>query len=386
VLSKTGVKMLKNFSLTQILSPGDVVKVSFRSIQNKNVTLALEQDPEVEGALVAIEPYTGFVRVMVGGYDFSRSDYNRAMLAQRQPGSSFKPIIYAAAMDHGFTPASLIVDEPVTYPGGPKGEWSPENYDHKYYGPTRLREALTYSRNVVTVRLVDAMGIDSLLNFARTVGVTGDMPRNLSIALGSFSVTPLEMAAVYNVFASNGMRAKPTMIKYITDSKGRVLETNEPEPEQVISPQTAFLLTSMMEDVVRYGTGWRAKAIGRPVAAKTGTTNDYKDAWFVGYTTNLVASVWVGFDNAKTLGSQETGGRAAAPIWTSFMSGALKGEPEGFNQPEGIVSFFIDPGTALLSRDDSGVKEFFKEGTQPKQYSPSKSIWEIKDPSQYNFD
>jgi penicillin-binding protein 1A len=289
-------------------------------------------------------------------------------------------------MDHGFTPASLIVDEPVTYPGGPKGEWSPENYDHKYYGPTRLREALTYSRNVVTVRLVDAMGIDSLLNFARTVGVTGDMPRNLSIALGSFSVTPLEMAAVYNVFASNGMRTKPTMIKYITDSKGRVLETNDPEPEQVISPQTAFLLTSMMEDVVRYGTGWRAKAIGRPVAAKTGTTNDYKDAWFVGYTTNLVASVWVGFDNAKTLGSQETGGRAAAPIWTSFMSGALKGEPEGFNQPEGIVSFFIDPGTALLSRDDSGVKEFFKEGTQPKQYSPSKSIWEIKDPSQYNFD
>ena len=387
VLSKTGsVKVLKNFSLTQILSPGDIIKVSVRSIQNKNVTLALEQDPEVEGALVAIEPYTGFVRVMVGGYDFSRSDYNRAVLAQRQPGSSFKPIIYAAAMDHGFTPASLIVDEPVTYPGGPKGEWSPENYDHKYYGPTRLREALTYSRNVVTVRLVDAMGIDSLLNFARTVGVTGDMPRNLSIALGSFSVTPLEMAAVYNVFASNGMRTKPTMIKYITDSKGRVLETNDPEPEQVISPQTAFLLTSMMEDVVRYGTGWRAKAIGRPVAAKTGTTNDYKDAWFVGYTTNLVASVWVGFDNAKTLGSQETGGRAAAPIWTSFMSGALKGEPEGFNQPEGIVSFFIDPETALLSRDDSGVKEFFKEGTQPKQYSPSKSIWEIKDPSQYNFD
>lgn len=386
VLSSSGsAKILKNFGLTQILKPGDVIRVSIKSIQNKNVTLALEQEPELEGALIAIEPYTGFVRAMVGGYDFSRSDYNRALLAKRQPGSSFKPIIYAAALDHGFTPASLIVDEPVTYNGGPKGEWRPENYDHQYYGPTRLREALTYSRNVVTVRLVDAMGIDSLLNFARSVGITEEMPRNLSIALGSFSVTPLEMASVYSVFASNGMKSKPLTIKYITDSKGRVLETHEPEPEQAVSPQTAFLITSMMEDVVRYGTGWRAKALGRPVAAKTGTTNDYKDAWFVGYTTNLVASVWVGFDNARTLGSQETGGKAAAPIWTSFMSSAVRDEPEGFTPPEGIVSMVIDPKTGLLSHGD-GIKEYFKEGTQPKQFTAAPSIWEIRDPSQFNFD
>ena len=386
VLSSSGsAKMLKNFGLTQILKPGDVIRVSIKSIQNKNVTLALEQDPELEGALIAIEPYTGFVRAMVGGYDFSRSDYNRAVMAKRQPGSSFKPIIYAAALDHGFTPASLIVDEPVTYNGGPKGEWKPENYDHTYYGPTRLREALTYSRNVVTVRLVDAMGIDSLLNFARSVGITEEMPRNLSIALGSFSVTPLEMASVYSVFASNGMKSKPITIKYITDSKGRVLETHEPEPEQAVSPQTAFLITSMMEDVVRYGTGWRARALGRPVAAKTGTTNDYKDAWFVGYTTNLVASVWVGFDNARTLGSQETGGKAAAPIWTSFMSSAVRDEPEGFIPPEGIVSMVIDPKTGLLSHGD-GIKEYFKEGTQPKQFTAAPSIWEIRDPSQFNFD
>ncbi|NJD56971.1 MAG: PBP1A family penicillin-binding protein, partial [Nitrospirae bacterium] len=386
VLNRSGsTKMLKNFGLTQILEPGDVIRVSIKSIQNKNVALALEQEPELEGALIAIEPYTGFVRAMVGGYDFSRSDYNRAIMAKRQPGSSFKPIIYAAALDHGFTPASLIVDEPVTYNGGPKGEWKPENYDHKYYGPTRLREALTYSRNVVTVRLVDAMGIDSLLNFARTVGITEEMPRNLSIALGSFSVTPLQMASVYSVFASSGMKSKPITIKYITDSKGRVLETHEPEPEQVISPQTAFLITSMMEDVVRYGTGWRAKALGRPVAAKTGTTNDYKDAWFVGYTTNLVASVWVGFDNARTLGAQETGGKAAAPIWTSFMSSAVREEPEGFAPPEGIVSMLIDPKTGLLSHGD-GIKEYFKEGTQPKQFTTAPSIWEIRDPSQFNFD
>ncbi len=387
VIDKSGsVRMLKDFTLNRILKPGDIIKVGLRSIQKNKVQLVLEQDPDVEGALVAVEPYTGFIRAMAGGYDFSRSDFNRATLAKRQPGSSFKPVIYAAAMDHGFTPASLIIDEPVTYPGGDRGPWTPANYDHKYYGPTRLREALTYSRNVVTVRLVDSIGIDALLTFASTVGVSGDMPRNLSIALGSFSVTPLEMASIYNTFASNGMKSKPISIKYITDRKGRVLETNEPAPEQVISAQTAFLITSMMEDVVKYGTGWRAKALGRPVAAKTGTTNDYKDAWFVGYTSNLVASVWVGFDNAKTLGSQETGGKAAAPIWTLFMSGAAKGESDGFQQPEGIVSLFIDPRTGLLSKDDSGLKEYFREGTQPKQYAPSKSVWEIKDPTQFNFD
>jgi len=386
-VSKSGtVKQIKDFNLTNILGPGNIVKVSIRSIQKDNVQLSLEQDPEVEGALVAVEPYTGFVRAMVGGYDFSRSDYNRVVMAKRQPGSSFKPIIYAAAMDHGFTPASTIVDEPVTYPGGPKGEWTPDNYDHKYYGPTRLREALTYSRNIVTIKLAEAIGLDALINFARTVGFTGEMPRDLSIALGSFSITPLEMAMTYNVFASGGMRSKPITIKYITDNKGRIVETNEPSPEQAISPQTAFLITSMMEDVVKHGTGWRAKALGRPVAAKTGTTNESRDAWFVGYTTNLVASVWVGFDNSRPLGGQETGGKAAAPIWTMFMSSAAKGEAEGFAQPDGIVSLFVDPKTGLMSRDDSGIKEYFKEGTQPKQYSSTKSVWEIKDPSQFNFD
>jgi penicillin-binding protein 1A len=379
-------RMVQNFSLTNILKPGDVVKVSIRSIQNKNIQLALEQEPEVEGALIAVEPYTGFIRAMVGGYDFNKSDFNRAVSAKRQPGSSFKPIIYAAAMDNGFTPASIINDEPVTFTGGPKGDWSPENFDHKFYGPTRLREALTYSRNIVTVKLVEAMGIDNLTNFARTVGFQGEMPRNLSIALGSFNITPLEMVMIYDVFASNGMKVKPISIKYMTDKKGTIIESNEPEPEQTISPQTSFLVTSMMEDVVKYGTGWRAKSLGVPVAGKTGTTNDYKDAWFAGFTSNLVACAWVGFDTFKTLGPQETGARAAAPIWVSFMNNALKAEAEGFSQPEGIVSFPIDPKTGLLSRDESGLKEYFKEGTQPKQFSPSKSFWEIKDPSQFNFD
>ncbi len=180
------------------------------------------------------------------------------------------------------------MDEPVTYPGGLRGEWKPENADHKFNGPTTLREALTYSRNVVTIKLLDAIGIDKAIDFARTIGVEGDMPRDLTLALGSLSITPFDLALCYSVFANGGKKINPIAIKYITDAKGRILESNEPEAEEVISPQTAFLITSMMEDVVKYGTGWRAKALGRPVAGKTGTTNDYKDAWFVGYTSNLL--------------------------------------------------------------------------------------------------
>ncbi len=388
VLNKQGsVKQLQNFGLNQILKPGDVVRVSIKSVQKQTVALSLEQDPEIEGALVAVEPYTGFVRAMVGGYDFTRSDFNRALHAKRQPGSAFKPVIYAAAMDNGFTPASLITDEPVTYTGGPRGEWSPENYDHKFYGPTRLREALTYSRNVVTVRLADALGIGKVIGFAQTLGFSEELPRNLSIALGSFSSTPIEMATVYNVFASNGMKTNPIFIKYITDSKGSIVESNEPAPEQTISPQTAFLITSMMEDVVRHGTGWRAKALGVPVAGKTGTSNDYMDAWFVGYTSNLVAAVWVGFDSLKTLGAQETGGKVAAPIWTAFMGSAAQ-DAGPFILPEGIVSYSIDPATGMLTRDEAGQREYFREGTEPRDYSQRKvaSPWYTMDPSQLNAD
>jgi penicillin-binding protein 1A len=290
-------------------------------------------------------------------------------------------------MDHGFTPASIISDEPVTYRGGPIGDWTPENADHKFYGPTSLREALTYSRNVVTVRLVDAMGINNVLDFARTVGVHGDMPRDLTIALGSLSVTPLDLALCYSVFANNGMKVNPIAIKYVTDSKGRILESNEPEAEEVIGPQTAFLITSMMEDVVKNGTGWRAKALGKPVAGKTGTTNDYRDAWFVGYTSNLLAAVWVGFDDMRSLGSQETGARAASPVWVSFMKNVLTAESEEFTVPEGIVSRTIE-STGLLVRDESsGIKEYFKEGTEPREFVPSSSVRKVREKDiNLNFD
>jgi penicillin-binding protein 1A len=367
---------LKDFKLTQILKPGDIVRVGIKSIRGSDVRLSLDQEPDVEGALVALEPGSGFIKVLIGGYSFVKSEFNRAVYARRQPGSAFKPIIYAAAMDHGFTPASIIVDEPVTYHGGPKGDWSPENYDHKFYGPTRLREALTYSRNVVTVKLVESVGVSNIIDFAKTIGIQGEMPSDLTIALGSLSITPLGLASVYNVFASGGMKVNPIAVKYITDSKGKVLESNEPEAVEVISPQTAFLITSMMEDVVKNGTGWRAKALGRPVAGKTGTTNDYRDAWFVGYTPDLVTAVWVGFDDMRSLGPQETGARVASPIWVSFMEKVLTGEPEDFPIPEGIESCPIDPVTGLRSKDDSmAIEEYFKEGTEPKQFASPTSIW-----------
>lgn len=382
---KTGRRSeLKNFALDKVLKTGDVIRVSFRSSKGKD--LVLEQEPEVEGALVAMDPRTGYIRAMVGGYDYSTSEYNRAVFAQRQPGSAFKPIIYATAMDNGYTPATVINDEPVTYKGGPKGDWSPENYDHKNYGPTRLRDALAYSRNVVTVKIVDAMGVDKVIEFSRKIGIGGDIPHNLSIALGSMSVTPLELASGYSVFAFGGMRMKPIAVKYVTDRQGRILESNEPEGEQAISPETAFLITSMMEDVVNYGTGWRAKALGRPVAGKTGTTNEYKDAWFVGYVPDMLACVWVGFDDMRPLGNQETGARAASPIWLSFMKAVDLGDRLDFPRPESIVSYPIDPGNGLLAREGTGIREYFKSGTQPREFSSSQVIRETRESLNPDFD
>lgn len=365
------VRNIKSLKLTDILKKGDIIWVRFKNISSNNVTFSLEQEPEVEGALAAIDPNTGFIRALVGGFNFSKSEFNRAAYAKRQPGSAFKPIIYASALEHGFTPASVINDEPVSYSGGPAGDWRPENYDHKHYGPTRLREALAYSRNVVTVKLIEAVGIDKVLSFAKDAGIEAPLPREFTIALGSISITPLELAMTYSTFASGGIKMVPITIKYVTDASGVVLENNDPEGIESISPQTSFLITSMMKDVIHYGTGMRAN-IGRPAVGKTGTSNDYKDAWFVGYTPQLVGCVWVGFDDMRrTLGHGEVGGRAAAPIWANFMRNALANEPaEDFNMPEDIVQIPIDPVTGLLASDDRSVlHEFFKAGTQPTKYA-----------------
>jgi penicillin-binding protein 1A len=387
---KTGkLQTIKNFKLTDILKKGDIIWARFKTISGNAVTFSLEQEPEVEGALAAVEPETGFIKALVGGFNFPKSEFNRAVYAKRQVGSAIKPIIYAAAMEHGFTPATIINDEEISYPDGKGGKWSPENYDRKYHGPTRLREALAYSRNVVTVRLVDLVGIDKVLSFARDVGIEADMPRELTIALGSVSITPLELASAYSTFANEGVRMNPIAIKYITDSKGEVIESNEPEGVEAISSQTSFLITSMMKDVLSYGTGMRAN-IGRPAAGKTGTSNDYKDAWFIGYTPQLVGCVWVGFDDMRrSLGHGEVGGRAAAPVWANFMKNALPEENQDFRMPENIIKLAIDPATGLLSAnpsDNSSVFEYFREGTQPKEYGKSPAKIEKTAPLSTDYD
>ncbi|MCX8068909.1 MAG: penicillin-binding transpeptidase domain-containing protein, partial [Thermodesulfovibrionales bacterium] len=362
---------IKNFKLTDILTKGDVVWVRFKSVTNNAVTFSLEQEPEVEGALIAVESDNGYVKAMVGGFSFTKSEFNRATLAKRQPGSAFKPFIYASALENGFTPASIIVDEPISFSSGISGTWQPENYDRKHYGPTRIREALAYSRNVVTVKLLQAVGIDKVISFIKDIGIEAELPRDLTIALGSISISPMNLTYSFVPFANYGIKYKEISIRYITDSKGNVLEENLPEGEIVLSPQSAFLITSMLEDVIKYGTGRRAN-IGTYAAGKTGTSNDYKDAWFVGYTPHMVSCVWVGFDDMKrSLGAGEVGGRAAAPIWANFMRSTIQDtDLEGFIIPEGIVRLPIDPQTGLLSYEPV-VYEYFKEGTHPKEYSSS---------------
>jgi penicillin-binding protein 1A len=380
---------IKDFNLKSILVPGDVIWVKVKSVKDGLASFSLEQEPEVQGALVALEPDSGYIRALIGGYNFGSSQYNRALYARRQVGSAFKPIIYALAMTRGFTPASIIVDEEINYQSGNEDEeyWAPRNYDGKYHGPTRLRVALAKSRNVVTVKLVDALGIDRLIDFAKRMGVPDEMPRNLTLALGSMGMTPLELTSTYGSFANGGLKMKPIGIKYITDINGRIIENNEPEGTRVLDRDSAFLITSMLQSAVKKGTGWRARALRRPVAGKTGTTNDNIDAWFLGYTPDLITGTWVGFDEPRFLGPIETGSRAAAPIWVDFMLKATANrERSEFDKPPTIVSRKIDPATGLLANKwtKSPLIEFFKEGTEPKKMAPS--IWNIKDDSDILFD
>ncbi len=329
---------------------------------------------QVQGALVALDPQTGFILAMVGGRDFSSSQFNRATQARRQAGSAFKPIVYAAALDKGFTPSTIIVDEPFSYIDVPgKEPWQPQNFDREFWGPITLRKALTFSRNVPTVKIAQSIGVDYLIDYANNLGLKAKLEPNLSLALGSANVTLLDLTKVYGVFASQGYRAEPIMITQIQDREGNVLEDTEPSAVEVISPQTAYLVTSLMQSVIQEGTGQRAKALGRPAAGKTGTTNDTRDAWFIGYLPQkIVAGAWMGYDIEKSLGSHETGAVAALPIWLEFMKEASADTAEdNFAVPDGIVFVKIDKETGdpvgILRWAKSGktIFECFKEGTEP---------------------
>ena len=361
----------------ELFKVGDVIEVGVKKVVGEIVQFTLEQTPVVEGALLAVDPRTGAVRAMIGGYDFKRSEYNRATSARRQPGSAFKPIIYATAVNQGLSPGTPIVDSGVVYnENDPEMIWRPENYDQKFHGLTTLRDALAHSRNAATVRLLEKLGVRPVVDLARDLGIASPLAEDLSLALGSSGVTLQELTATYGAFLNQGIRLEPYIIESVVDADGQTLETHMPEPREAISKESAYLITNMMEDVIEKGTGQAAKGLGRPLAGKTGTTNDFTDAWFVGGAPNLVTGVWVGFDEIRTIGEKEAGSRAALPIWISYMKKALPALPVvPFTVPDGVITVQIDPATGLLAPEgtDQGVSEVFLKGTEPTQHAEAKS-------------
>lgn len=357
------------------LRVGDLILVkTINKIKDKKYNdlwaLSLEQEPKAESALLCMETGTGHVKAMVGGRDFTKTQFNRAIQSKRQPGSAFKPIIYAAALDKGYTPASVIIDSPIVFENsGTDLPWKPKNYKDTFYGPTLLRDALAHSRNIVTIKILRDIGVDYAIDYARKLGITSNLDRNLSIALGSSGVSLLELVGAYSVFANQGSLVQPVFISKVVDRKGNILEEEKPSIEQVIEKNTAYIMTSLLESVVKYGTGQRMLALNRPVAGKTGTTNDTYDAWFIGYTPDYITGVWVGSDELISLGRSETGAVAAGPIWFDFMQQALENKPaRDFLVPEeGIEYAEIDAETGLLAIPESKktILECFKEGTSP---------------------
>ncbi len=416
---------------SDILEAGDIVWL--QKGESEEVPWYLTQMPTINGALVSLDPENGRIVSLVGGFHFTRSKFNRVTQARRQAGSSFKPFIYSAALEKGFTTASLVNDAPVVFEDSKlESVWRPENYSGKFYGPTRLREALTKSRNLVSIRLLRSIGIGYTTRYVAQFGFDKTrLPRNLSLALGSAAVTPLELADAYAVLANGGYRVEPYFMDRIIDANGETIEqadpatvcrqcekraridavdidddfasdeivTTQPESEnggsiirdsiieidetltpapRVISEQNAWLITSMMRDVIKRGTGKRAMALGRnDLSGKTGTTNDQLDAWFAGFNSSVVTVAWVGFDQIATLGARETGGKAALPMWVNYMRDALQGVPEPeLVQPEGLVTVKIDPETGMLANVDqpNAIFETFREENVPTQQAHSDTV------------
>jgi len=351
-------------SVHEALAPGDIIQGKLiRSLPGPDSKweLALEQEPEVQAALIGLDPSNGHIKAMVGGYDFNKSQFNRATQAVRQPGSAFKPIIYAASLQDGFTPASIIIDSPVIFKEKEDtfDKWKPVNFEKRFYGPTSVRTALTHSRNVVTIKLLQNIGVAKAIDLARALGISSHLENNLSIALGSSGVTLFELVSAYSVFVNSGIHIDPVPVRYIKNRKDEVIFTAETFGTQAISPGLAYLITNLMESAVQEGTGSKVKGLNRPVAAKTGTTNNYIDAWFIGYTPELVTGVWVGKDQDETMGVNETGARAAIPIWFQFMKEALEGLPvKNFQVPKDVAFVKIDPKSGTLAAFDDAEAEF----------------------------
>ncbi|MET1410751.1 penicillin-binding protein 1A [Roseibium sp. HPY-6] len=375
-------------SVSDVLAPGDVVYV--QESQVAPGTFELRQIPKVSGALVAMDPYTGRVLALVGGFSFAQSEFNRATQAYRQPGSSFKPFLYAAALDNGYTPSSVIMDAPLEISQGPGlGTWRPQNYGGKFYGPSTLRTGIERSRNVMTVRLAQDMGMPLVAEYSKRFGIYDNMLPVLSMSLGAGETTVLRMTTAYATIANGGRKVRPTLIDRIQDRYGRTIYKHDSricdgctqniwegqqEPsliddrEQVLDPMTAYQITSMMEGVVQRGTATSVRAVERPVAGKTGTTNDEKDAWFMGFTPDLAVGVFVGYDNPKPMGRGATGGQVAAPIFTDFVKKALSDKPPvEFRVPRGLQLIAINRSTGGRASPGApgAILEAFKPGMAP---------------------
>jgi penicillin-binding protein 1A len=375
---KNNVTFIDKATPKQILKKGDIVKLGLKKVDplSKEYYFTLEQEPLMEGALIALDPATGGIKAMVGGYDFKRSEFNRTTLAKRQPGSAFKPVIYATAIEKGKSPSNMIIDSPVIYRDTELDKvWKPENYEGKFYGSISLREALAHSRNLATIKLLEETGIGPVIDFGKRLGITSPFQHDLSLALGTSSLGVMELTSAYAVFSNQGTYNEPFSIVTVADHNGNILETHEAHPRPAVSKEVAYMITNMLEDVIQKGTGVRARELGRHVAGKTGTTNDFGDAWFLGYTPNLVTGVWVGFDDRRSLGDREAGASAALPIWISFMRQAFNLLPDlPFSIPDNIVYAKVDTETGLLSdgSSENTATEPFIKGSAPAN-SPKSS-------------
>jgi penicillin-binding protein 1A len=392
--------------VSQVLEPGDVIYVE--PLANKDGQFRLRQVPEVSGAMVVMDPWTGRVLALVGGFSYDQSQFDRATQANRQPGSAFKPFVYATALDNGYTPSSVVLDAPLSIEqGSGQQAWTPENYEGKFYGPSTLRFGLEHSRNVMTVRLAQDIGMPLIADYARRFGVYENMPPYLSFSLGAGETTVLKMTAAYSMFANGGHKVTPTLIDRIQDKSGKTIYRhdsrecrgcvaprfdNQPEPtlvntkdEIVLDPMTAYQITEMMEGVVQRGTATVMREVGKPIAGKTGTTNDEKDAWFMSFTPNLAVGVYMGYDKPRHLGRGATGGHLAAPIAKEFYKMALADKPGvPFAPPPGIKLIRVDPKTGLraVPGQTPAIYEAFKPGTGPSESAPLVGYGGPDDPQQ----
>jgi penicillin-binding protein 1A len=356
----------------QLVTRGDLIEVKLLTLDAdaQSATGQLEQPPAVEGAVLALDNRTGQVRAMIGGYSFERSKFNRATQAYRQVGSAFKPIVYTAAIDRGYTPATLLMDTPTSFSTG-EGQppYTPLNYDRQFEGPVTLRHALEDSRNIPAVRVMEQLGPRQVINYARRLGLESPLPPYLAVALGAAEATLTEMTSAFAVFPNQGVRMRPYSILKVTDREGNVLEENRPEPKDAIRADTAYVMTNLLRGVVQRGTAARAASLNWPVGGKTGTTDDYTDAWFIGFDPDITIGVWVGLDQKKPIGPNQTGSDAALPIWIDIMKAWIGDRTEApkFEPPGNIVFVSVDKGSgsAVAENAPGAISEAFIAGTQP---------------------